>query len=455
MRRDLALVILASGLAACTAPLPIFDDAGPRLDAGVDAAAPMDAGADAGHDAGVDAGADAGPTDAGFDAGTDAGTDAGPPPSIVRHAVGSDHSCVLLDTGVVRCWGGDYRGQLGDGATDESFASDRPDPQPVVGLSDVAAIYAGWGATCAIDATDGSARCWGHNSAERFGDGVGSATIPTPEGLFFSSGTSEPIVELDHNGSHLCVRGAMGVFCSGRNGTHQLGRDGANSHLLSAVEGLPFGRAARSVAVGYSGTQGFTLVAFDDGSVWCWGANDDAECAQTPSTEVAVPTMIAGLSRIVQVDAGSDFACALDDAGAVFCWGDNGGGRLGNGVDGGPAVETPTAVAVPAMRRLSVEDGSVLAVTTDGHGVYAWGENDHNLFGLGPAGAGPHPTPLPIRLDATATFEAAHGATHACLLERRAGATDVLLCAGSNRNFQLGMMVASDPMRFTPVPTVP
>lgn len=453
MRRDLRLVILASGLAACTAPLPIFDDAGP-LDAGGDAAA-MDAGVDAGHDAGVDAGpADAGPADAGTDAGADAGVDAGPPPSIVQHTLGSEHTCVLLDTGIVLCWGADYRGQLGDGVTDESFASDRPEPQPVVGVSNVAAIYAGWGATCAVDATDGSARCWGLNNAARFGDGIGSSTVPTPERLFFS-GTPEPILELDHNDSHLCARTATGLYCSGRNNSHQLGREGAGTHLLTAVEGLPFGRTVRSVAVGYTSTQGFTLAALDDGTVWCWGANDDGECAMTASAEVAVPTQVPGLSRIVQVDAGNDFACARDDAGAVYCWGQNGGGRTGNGVDGGPDVEAATPVAVPAMRRISVEDGSVLAVTADGHGVYGWGENDHNLFGLGPPGAGVHPTPLPLRLDAGATFEALHGSTHACILERRAGATDVLLCAGSNRNFQLGMMVASDPMSFTPVPTVP
>ncbi|MEZ4340985.1 MAG: hypothetical protein R3B82_30540, partial [Sandaracinaceae bacterium] len=115
----------------------------------------------------------------------------------------------------------------------------------------------------------------------------------------------------------------------------------------------------------------------------------------------------------------------------------------------------PTTVAIPPMSRISVENGSVLAVSLDRHSVYAWGANNDNSFGLGAPGAGPHPTPLPIMVDTTATFEVTHGATHACLLRREAGVTDVLLCAGSNTHFQLGMDPAIDPMHFTAVPDVP
>lgn len=453
MNRNIAIALLAALLAACTTPLPIFDDAEQvPSDAGSDAAAAVDAGADAavGMDAGFDAGVDAG-FDAGFDAGSDAGFDAGPPPSIVQIGAGTLHTCALLDTGTVYCWGSDYRGMLGDGMTDESYMSDRPDAQPVIDVVDASDVYVGWDATCAVSAIDGSALCWGLNNPERFGDGVGSSTTPTPEPLYFPA-TPEPILGLDHTGSHLCARTATSVYCSGRNNLHQLGRDGPSSHLLSPVEGLPFGRAARSVAVGFSGSQGFSLVALDDGTVWCWGANDDGECAQTPSTEVATPTQIMGLSRVVQVSAGSNFACALDDAGAVFCWGDNADGRTGNGVDGGPTVVTPTAVAVPVIRHIEAEGGSVLAVTADGSGVYGWGANDYNLLGLGAPMAGAHPTPIVVILDPTSTFDVALSLSHACLLQRTTGMAPAILCAGSNSHFQLGVRVATDPMHFDPVP---
>ncbi|MEZ4336765.1 MAG: RCC1 domain-containing protein [Sandaracinaceae bacterium] len=316
--RRISLALIAASLGACTTPLPIFDDGGPP---GIDAGAMdggLDAGTDAGGDAGVDGGLDAGPSDAGFDGGFDGGFDAGPPPSIVQVSVGSWHSCALLDTGRVLCWGGDFRGMLGDGATDESFASDRADPQPVVGITNASAIYAGWDATCAIDATDGSAMCWGLNNPERFGDGVGDQTTPTPVPLYFP-GVPEPILELDHNGSHLCVRTAARVFCSGRNNLHQLGRDGANSHLLSEVLGLPFGRTLRarwpSATVRRRASPWSPL---DDGTVWCFGGNDDWS---VDGGEHRGPCPRRSRLAHRPGRAGNDFACALDDMGAVRCWG--------------------------------------------------------------------------------------------------------------------------------------
>jgi alpha-tubulin suppressor-like RCC1 family protein len=94
-------------------------------------------------------------------------------------------------------------------------------------------------------------------------------------------------------------------------------------------------------------------------------------------------------------------------------------------------------------------------VTLDGHGVWGWGENTRSLLGLGALGAGPRPTPEPILVDATSTFEASVGGLHACLLRRRTGMDDAILCAGSNDSFQLGMEPAPDPTHFTEVPGLP
>jgi alpha-tubulin suppressor-like RCC1 family protein len=90
-------------------------------------------------------------------------------------AAGAEHSCAVMDTGHVKCWGSNYSGQLGDGTGISS-----PDhPVDVVGLtSGVASVYAGDHATCAI--TDESvAKCWGDNALGQLGNGeIGYATIP-------------------------------------------------------------------------------------------------------------------------------------------------------------------------------------------------------------------------------------------------------------------------------------
>ncbi len=56
----------------------------------------------------------------------------------------------------------------------------------------------------------------------------------------------------------------------------------------------------------------------------------------------ANPTLVPGLSGVVSVSAGSEFACAVQDDGLVFCWGNNDFGQLGDGTEVGRT--TPSAV---------------------------------------------------------------------------------------------------------------
>ena len=80
-------------------------------------------------------------------------------------AAGDDHTCALMTTGGVRCWGDNDYGQLGDGTT-----TDRSTPPASDVLTGVQAIAAGDGHTCAL-MTTGGVRCWGCDAYGQLGDG--------------------------------------------------------------------------------------------------------------------------------------------------------------------------------------------------------------------------------------------------------------------------------------------
>ena len=81
-----------------------------------------------------------------------------------------DHSCAILSNRTAVCWGGNFFGQLGDGTR-----NDRRRPVGVTNtigkglLSQVLAINAGPITTCAR--TTGGTFCWGFNSGGQFGNG--------------------------------------------------------------------------------------------------------------------------------------------------------------------------------------------------------------------------------------------------------------------------------------------
>lgn len=87
---------------------------------------------------------------------------------VVAVAVGDEHSCALTATGGVKCWGYNMYGQIGDG-TDGINDDIRMLPVDVVGLSSgVVAITAGSMHTCALLNT-GRVKCWGMNNYGQLG----------------------------------------------------------------------------------------------------------------------------------------------------------------------------------------------------------------------------------------------------------------------------------------------
>jgi alpha-tubulin suppressor-like RCC1 family protein len=86
---------------------------------------------------------------------------------VVAITAGFLHNCALSADGAAKCWGRAGFGQIGDGF----WTANRPTPRAVAGLSSgVGAISAGVFHTCAV--TNGGVKCWGNNWRGQLGDGT-------------------------------------------------------------------------------------------------------------------------------------------------------------------------------------------------------------------------------------------------------------------------------------------
>jgi alpha-tubulin suppressor-like RCC1 family protein len=259
---------------------------------------------------------------------------------------GALHSCALLETGTLRCWGSGTDGRLGYNDTNPVGASNTPNQAgdvPVGGL--VAQVDAGTSHTCAV-LTNNKVRCWGIGSFGRLGYGntnnVGDNVARTIQGAgdVAVGGLDDQASEVVAAGTHTCARLVSGsVRCWGVGTSGRLGyvppTDGivGNDEVPSTQPLLDLGvgsAAQLSARVDHT----CALVTVPVGGVRCWGEGNSGRLGHDDTTDVQIPTSVSPVSvgeQVVQVAAGGAHSCALLTNGAVRCWGAGGLGALGYG----------------------------------------------------------------------------------------------------------------------------
>ncbi len=236
---------------------------------------------------------------------------------ITQVATGGFHTCMLLSEGVVRCWGLNADGQLGDGT---NFS--RNTATTVHGLSQVEAISAGNWHTCAR-LQDGTARCWGRNNVGQLGIGNTNA-VSTPHVVTGISG----VTDISAGYIHTCAVLSDGTArCWGFGMNYRLGTGNTtNRNTPQAVVGLVV--SVDAIAAGFQ----HTCALSSAGQVYCWGDNGVGQGGSDSSVNTLTsPTAVAALSGVGTLVAGDNHTCATLTDGTARCWGGNLSGQLGDG----------------------------------------------------------------------------------------------------------------------------
>ena len=138
--------------------------------------------------------------------------------NIKKIFAGRDHTCALLLSGKVNCWGSDTDGQLGgyEKGGRVLFQDSQFIPLPPIKY-----ISTGEYSTCAI-LLDGRAKCWGYNPNGMLGNGPGDGTNSM---LLRDTGFLDlPHIEsISVGSSYACAVMSQGAKCWGYNSDNQLG----------------------------------------------------------------------------------------------------------------------------------------------------------------------------------------------------------------------------------------
>ena len=243
---------------------------------------------------------------------------------IATLAAGALHTCALIDTGTVQCWGDNAHGQLGqDPATTASSTS----PVSVSGLIIVTMLAAGSNHNCAV--TTGVVKCWGDNAHGQLGQDP--ATTASSSSPMTVPGLGS-ITALVAGVNHTCALTSGGtVQCWGDNSAGQLGQDPATTASSATPMTVPGLGSVTALVAGVN----HTCALSNGGTVQCWGDNTDGQLGNPSTSGHSIsPVGVLGLgagSGITKLMPGSYHTCALTPTGPVQCWGRNDISQLGNG----------------------------------------------------------------------------------------------------------------------------
>jgi len=225
---------------------------------------------------------------------------------------------------------------------------------------------------------------WGLNDFGQLGNGVTNTTgckcVTTPGAV---SGLTNVIAASAGANHSLALKDDGTVWAWGHNSDAQLG-DGTSTNRSTPVRvGVGVTGFSDIIAIDAGGRHNLALKS--DGTVWAWGDNNSGQIGNGTLTDLVLVVQITSLSNnILAISAGTAHSMALSKTGQVYVWGQNDAGQLGNGTSSGYAVTPTLNTNISGVAQIQAAGFHNVALKTDGT-VWAWGVNFAGQIGNGTA----------------------------------------------------------------------
>ena len=316
------------------------------------------------------------------------------PSGVMAISAGRFHSCALTNAGSVSCW--NVRSLCSDAYNQENHvaAIRGTEPALIAGFDErVVALASSGDGTCALTSA-GSVQCFDYLefNLRRFPETVSSLL---DEGCIVYIGRESdllygPVPAFVEGLDSATARIAMGnwhvcaLMTSGTPacwGSNRFGQLGDNTIISRFTPGDVSGLSGGVTSLALG--YAHTCALSMDGTVTCWGRNEYGQVGDGTRVNRLEPTKVKGLDRPVRmVVAGMDHTCALGVAGEVWCWGANYASQLGDGTDEDRIEPVLVKGLNSSVQAVAAGDHHTCALIANDE-VMCWGKNTRGQLGDG------------------------------------------------------------------------
>ena len=247
-------------------------------------------------------------------------------------STGYFHTCGIKTDSTLWCWGYDNDGQLGQGPSSDYINLYTPTPvyiptPPPISVT-IPAINNSWSQisaggyhTCAIN-SDESLWCWGRAWDGQLGNGNRFIEISP---VILPVLSTEKWIQVATGDEHTCgIQSDKSLWCWGTN-DYFIGIENDTNYNFEEpqqVDDSSWETVDASMAT--------TCAIKTNGSLWCWGYGEGGKLGTGDQNSQTIPTQeITGSLDWKDVSVGPFHTCASKNNGSIWCWGWNDEGSVG------------------------------------------------------------------------------------------------------------------------------